>query len=42
MWQYDLEFNRAKSYTLVDKLIKSFFKTPEIVCYVDKISLDFM
>lgn len=41
-WSYDIKLGRPSNYTVIDQIINGFNKTPEIVCYAQKISINFM
>ena len=42
LWSYDIKLGRPSNYTVIDQIINGFNKTPEIVCYEEKISINFM
>lgn len=37
-----MEHGRPRGYTMIDQIINGINKSPEIVCYVEKISIQFM
>lgn len=41
-WNYSIKAGRPETYTVLDQIINGFNKTPEMVCYVEKISITFM
>jgi hypothetical protein len=42
LWNYSIKMARPAKFTAIDEVINCFTKAPEIVCYVEKISLRFM
>jgi hypothetical protein len=41
-WEYSVELARPRRYSVIDRIINGFNKTPEIACYVEKISIQFI
>ncbi len=42
LWPYSVDYARPKVNTLIDDIIYGFFKIPPILCYVEKISANFL